>query len=311
MALDTANALTSLNKAREYLGYGIAAAQVTDVECVGNAAGSLSGKYFLISSTTVDYYVWYDISDGSADPAVSGRTGIEINIAGNKPAASVATSTKAVIDALAAFGATTSGPFVTITNAVSGEVSQPVDGDTGFNIVVQTVGATGDSSHDTEVGDHINRASWYLNTMTGRLLLSRTLTEHYDGDGTDMLIVNQYPVTTITSINIDSGRDYAAGTVVDSGDYMKYGDSGMIAFDGVTLTPGRQSIKIVYVAGYIVIPHDIEMACLQILAIDHMREDKNAFGISSRTDELGGSITFTQEDVLVNNVIAKYKRKYR
>lgn len=311
MALDTANALTSLSNAKDYLGIGTAAYQVTDIECLGNAAGSLSGKYWLLSSTTVDYYVWYDISDGSVDPAVSGRTGIEVDIAGNKPAASVATSTKAVIDALGAFGASVSGPVVTVTNAVAGEVSQPLDGDTGFNIVVVTRGETGDSGHDESINQHINRASWELNTLTGRQLLARDLTEYYDGDGSDLLILRQWPINSVTSIYIDAGRSYGSDTLVSSDDYAYYDVRGTVGFDGASLTPGMQSVKITYNAGYTTIPPDIEGACLQMVAIDHKRETEKRVGVLSRSDELGGSITYVFDTPFVDRVVAKYARKYR
>lgn len=44
------------------------------------AATGLAGKYFFISSTTTDYYVWFKESGGGADPAIGGRTGIEIAV---------------------------------------------------------------------------------------------------------------------------------------------------------------------------------------------------------------------------------------
>ena len=42
------------------------------------AVGSLAGKYFLISSTTTDNYVWFTVDGVGADPAVGGRTGIKV-----------------------------------------------------------------------------------------------------------------------------------------------------------------------------------------------------------------------------------------
>lgn len=39
-----------------------------------------AGQYFLLSSTTVDYYFWYTIDGAGSDPAVGGRTGVVIPI---------------------------------------------------------------------------------------------------------------------------------------------------------------------------------------------------------------------------------------
>lgn len=44
------------------------------------AATGLAGKYFLISNTTIDYYVWFTVDGSGSDPAVAGRTGIKINL---------------------------------------------------------------------------------------------------------------------------------------------------------------------------------------------------------------------------------------
>lgn len=53
------------------------------------AASTLAGKYFAMSSKTVDYYVWFD--DGvAADPAVAGKTGIAVTIVGTETEVQVA-----------------------------------------------------------------------------------------------------------------------------------------------------------------------------------------------------------------------------
>ena len=59
---------------------------------------------------------------------------------------------------------------------------------------------TSDTSHDDVITQAVNAASWYCNTYTRRLLKSRELTEYYSGDGSDVLYVDNYPVTAITAI---------------------------------------------------------------------------------------------------------------
>jgi len=43
-------------------------------------AANLSARYFLISSPTVDYYVWFKREFYDSDPALVGKTGVEINV---------------------------------------------------------------------------------------------------------------------------------------------------------------------------------------------------------------------------------------
>jgi len=109
---------------------------------------SLNGKYFRISSPSIDYYVWYTVSgESSIDPAMSnpGRTGIAVTVAPLADANTVASATASAIGTNAAFSASSSMAVVTITNAVSGIPTVPQDGaggmETGFGIEVVTAGS--------------------------------------------------------------------------------------------------------------------------------------------------------------------------
>jgi hypothetical protein len=60
-----------------YTGNSLAAG--IDVITIASVA-ALSGTYFLISNTTTDFYVWFKVDGVGVDPAVVGRTGIEIDL---------------------------------------------------------------------------------------------------------------------------------------------------------------------------------------------------------------------------------------
>ena len=66
--------------------------------CFDTLAGTgLSADYFLVSSLTTDFYVWYN-TGASVDPAVAGKTGIEVAILSADTAVQVATKTAAAIN---------------------------------------------------------------------------------------------------------------------------------------------------------------------------------------------------------------------
>lgn len=126
-------------------------AEITTVLCVADVSGSLSGKYFLIdgidsTGRVKKFYVWIDVADGSADPNVSGRTGIEVNIAADATANAVASAVQTAIDAITEFGAAVATATVTVTNANAGDIDNAADIDTGFTITVTTGGADNDYS---------------------------------------------------------------------------------------------------------------------------------------------------------------------
>jgi flagellar hook-associated protein 3 FlgL len=120
-------------------------AEVTDITC--EAASTLSGgEYFTLSSPSTDYYVWYDIDNGSTDPSVADRTGIEVDIASDDLADVVADKTSLAINNIVGLGAELSGDKVTVTNAAAGDVVNSVDNDSGFLIITITQGTDGDKN---------------------------------------------------------------------------------------------------------------------------------------------------------------------
>jgi hypothetical protein len=75
------------------------------------AAASLDAKYFIIDApashggSSSKFYVWFDLDASSTDPAVSGRTGIEVNVVTGDTVAQVATKLAIALDAHALFTA--------------------------------------------------------------------------------------------------------------------------------------------------------------------------------------------------------------
>ena len=84
-------------------------------------ATALDTKYFLVSSTTEDFYVWYD--GGGSDPAVAGKTGIAVPIVGTETAVQVAVLTAATVSLLNTtykLNASVNGDIIVIESALQG-----------------------------------------------------------------------------------------------------------------------------------------------------------------------------------------------
>ena len=117
-----------------------AVAEITNITCFKQSTLS-GGEYFYISNTATDFYVWFDLDNGSSDPAISGRTGVEIDVTTDDSASTIATAVKTAIDALTDLSATVSGATVTVTNDSTGAVkSIALDVDSGVLINVTTDG---------------------------------------------------------------------------------------------------------------------------------------------------------------------------
>lgn len=108
--------------------------QVATIVAVPDVAGSLQSTYFYASSKTANYYFWMNVSSGGVDPAIAGKTGIEVDIATGDTAATIGAAIRA---AAAAKGWTVTGASATaiLTDSVGGAVLLASDaGLTGFTI---------------------------------------------------------------------------------------------------------------------------------------------------------------------------------
>jgi L-serine dehydratase len=114
------------------------------------------GDYFLLSSPTTDYYVWFTLEGAGADPAVGGRSGIRVDLLQTDDANSVAAKVASAPRHL--FGDTVSSALAAAlataeVNAAMGRiVAAPTAGSSGVvPAVLVTVGERTGASRDALV----------------------------------------------------------------------------------------------------------------------------------------------------------------
>lgn len=102
----------------------------------GLTGADVKGKYFTMSSPSVDHYVWFDDSI-EADPAPVGLTAIAVTVAGDSDSdTTLATALQTAMDAEGDFTATVSSTVVDVKAVAVGEVTDPVDVDSGVLVTV-------------------------------------------------------------------------------------------------------------------------------------------------------------------------------
>lgn len=123
-------------------------AEIHTIKCIADVAGSLNDTFFYIEgivATTLrrkQFYVWMNINAAGTDPSIAGMTGLEIAVATNATADTIATAIHTAIDAEAEFGSAAVTDTVTVTNADKGEIKTLFDSavPTGFTFAVTTPG---------------------------------------------------------------------------------------------------------------------------------------------------------------------------
>jgi len=147
----------------------------------------------------------------------------------------------------------------------------------------------GSDKHDTILIMLVNQASGFIERYLKRSLLSQTYTnEEYDGSGTNTLVLKQFPVTAVASLQVNtSGDSTASWQTIDTKNYFSYEDgrimlnnpvAGFLDQDAGTFIPHPQKYRVTYTAGYLIdfdnentpgshtLPEDIEYACLKLVS---------------------------------------------
>lgn len=168
--------------------------------------------------------------------------------------------------------------------------------------------ASADTTFDSRNESYIDAASWFLNSKTKRKLLARDLTEYYDGDGGNILFAKQRPINSVASLHSDASRAFATASLIDSDDYEVYGDEGYIAVIGSGFAVGERVLKLVYNAGYTVVPLDLEQAALELAGFWYEKFKSHRTGVKSVTI---GDMTTVYETFpeFVKMVAEEYTRK--
>lgn len=175
-----------------------------------------------------------------------------------------------------------------------------------------------ETTNDDELEQIIDAACSWANRYTGVKLLARENTEYYDGDGCMDLYLNNFPIiSTAAEIElwIDSERAYGDDDKVDTDDIMVYSTLGKIALEDAYFYKGRQTIKIVYTAGFGAaadptdVPQDIKYAIKLICAGMWKVKVSKTMGMASQTLE-GTSFTAKDENIpgMAKAILDEYSR---
>lgn len=116
--------------------------EITEIETVANSSDSLNGTYFLLSSVSKNFYVYFD-SNSAVDPMVPDREGIRVVISSNETASNVALKLAAALKTkIEDFIVEVSTDTVTVICLQTGITEDAEDFDTGFTITVAQQGNT-------------------------------------------------------------------------------------------------------------------------------------------------------------------------
>lgn len=141
--------------------------------------------------------------------------------------------------------------------------------------------------------------------------------ELYDGTDSPGLILNQYPINSVSKIEVYDGLDgntevwdeLTQGTdyerlIIPTGKFI-------LLMDGLNFPIGMQNIRVTYNAGYSAIPLEIQQACKKLMLLYYGQIKKTkSLGISSvsQSNVASGTTTYDKdEEAKIFKDIEKFK----
>lgn len=162
----------------------------------------------------------------------------------------------------------------------------------------------------------INSTTKYVENYIKRPLDLTEVTLQLNGTGTDVLVLNHYPISSVSSIRVDSNREFASITEIDTDDYYVDTEAGRIEkLNGVVWPVGRRNVQITYTRGFSAIPDDLSLAGLEIAAIkwNESHQGDKRIGVVQNTirfSEESHTNTFLRKELPepTKNTLDKYRR---
>lgn len=161
------------------------------------------------------------------------------------------------------------------------------------------------SGQDTNLGTAVDHARGLLDAYLNRTIATATYTEYYDGDGSDRVVLNHRPVTSVTSLHDDPDRGYGSTYLIAATDYILYADQGIIVLDDDTFAKGKQNIKCVFAAGWTKgsEPEEIQNVLIEMSGkiFEDSKQGDGDFNLVSKAGD-GGSTVLVKEFPMMKRV---------
>lgn len=155
------------------------------------------------------------------------------------------------------------------------------------------------TGQDALFANLIARCTREIQTYLNREGVAASYTERKDGTGSPFLAVREWPITAVTSIHESLDQVFDSTTLVAAADYVADLTLPRIRNKWRGWFEWTQSIRVIYVGGWVTIPTDVEQACIELAAMKF--EARNSLIVGS-TQFGDGSKTIQREPSLTKKI---------
>lgn len=137
----------------------------------------------------------------------------------------------------------------------------------------------------------ITAVSQLFASETGTGVLTAVVTETRNGDGGAKVFLEQYPVVSVESVEVDGEALPARAAVGESGWVLTDPTTGKLELVGYSFNEGLANVVVSYTAGYgSEAPADVAQAVVDQVA--YLYKAKERIGIANEATQGGGSVGY-------------------
>ena len=154
----------------------------------------------------------------------------------------------------------------------------------------------------------VSKINSYVENFTGRIFESTVYNEIYDGDGSNELYVDNYPIISVSILSEDIDIDESTYDELITA-YIMQKSSGKIKLYDSVFTENECGIYVKYTGGYATIPGDIYDVACSLCAKKFNDIDDKRLGIVN-ISMLSQNVTFQYSDMTTEQykILMRYKR---
>lgn len=172
-----------------------------------------------------------------------------------------------------------------------------------------------DSSHDAQITAILAGLDTYIKKYMNKSIEQTTYIELYDGSGEKELLLDNYPIISITALSDDIDKDNKKyNSVIASGEILIHKTSGIIELYNQSFTESQKNIYIKYIAGYTTatIPNDLKMILYEMISKKWKDYQDKRYGMVSKS-VLDENVSFSLVDVTdqQRQILNLYRKKPR
>lgn len=166
-----------------------------------------------------------------------------------------------------------------------------------------------DTQFDAKLTMFLDAASAWVETYCNRIFASATYTELFHGNRSNLLNPRQWPITAVTELRLSSERAWTdANTLVDSKEYDINTDGLGLVFYAGHFPLGFNNVRLIYTAGYAIVPSDLQLACLwagEWFYLHNNRGDSGRTSVGKQGESIG---ILADIPPMIKSILQSYKR---